>query len=267
LVIDVITSLGEDIVAPLVELRSRPGCSGQAHDRAVAVFDGLDQATLREKLNRMLEEPCDCATREDIAILLEASLTLSGPRGQAEPARRDDGQPDLAALVQLGVPPELVEAQAAPTVDVSLSGDPRVTRLGERWASHYELDPAGLHELEADTTAAIDRLATDEELRGLVVMLEWPLPRPLKDRLVGARFLLDFVTTQAEAEERLVALEPFIGEKTIAWLAYPKGSKAAGRDLNRDTIWAFARTIGLTLVTNIAVDETWSALRIRRAPA
>ena len=81
----------------------------------------------------------------------------------------------------------------------------------------------------------------------------------------GAGFLLDFATTQAEAEERLRTLAPFIGEKTLAWLAYPKGSKAAGRDLNRDTIWAFARTIGLTLVTNIAVDETWSALRVRRA--
>ena len=81
----------------------------------------------------------------------------------------------------------------------------------------------------------------------------------------GAGFLLDFATTQAEAEARLRALAPFIGEKTVAWLAYPKGSKAAGRDLNRDTIWAFARTIGLTLVTNIAVDETWSALRVRRA--
>jgi hypothetical protein len=83
----------------------------------------------------------------------------------------------------------------------------------------------------------------------------------------AAGFLLDFATTQAEAEERLLALKPFVGEKTVAWLAYPKGSKAAGRDLSRDTIWAFARSIGLTLVTNIAVDETWSALRLKRAPA
>jgi hypothetical protein len=83
----------------------------------------------------------------------------------------------------------------------------------------------------------------------------------------GAGLLLDFATTQAEAEERLFALRPFVGEKTVAWLAYPKGSKAAGRDLSRDTIWAFARTIGLTLVTNIAIDETWSALRVRRAPS
>ncbi len=81
----------------------------------------------------------------------------------------------------------------------------------------------------------------------------------------GTGFLLAFASTQTEAEERLLDLKPFIGEKTLAWLAYPRGSKAAGRDLSRDTIWAFARTVGLTLVTNIAVDETWSALRIRSA--
>lgn len=81
----------------------------------------------------------------------------------------------------------------------------------------------------------------------------------------GTGFLLDFATTQAEAEERLRALAPFIGARTVAWLAYPKGSKAAGRDLNRDTIWTFARSVGLTLVTNVAIDETWSGLRVRRA--
>jgi hypothetical protein len=79
----------------------------------------------------------------------------------------------------------------------------------------------------------------------------------------GAGFLLDFATTQAEAEERLVALAPFVGEKTVAWIAYPKGAKAAGRDVSRDTIWRFAQTIGLTLVANVAVDETWSAVRLK----
>ena len=82
-----------------------------------------------------------------------------------------------------------------------------------------------------------------------------------------AGFLLDFATTQAEAEERLVALAPFVGEKTVVWIAYPKGAKAAGRDVSRDTIWRFAQTIGLTLVANVAIDGTWSALRVKRASA
>jgi hypothetical protein len=78
-------------------------------------------------------------------------------------------------------------------------------------------------------------------------------------------FILVFATSQAEAEERLLAVKPSVHEKTLAWLAYPKGSRAAGRDLNRDTIWAYGRTIGLDFVANIALDETWSAMRMRPA--
>jgi hypothetical protein len=78
-----------------------------------------------------------------------------------------------------------------------------------------------------------------------------------------AGFLLELATTQAEVEERLIALRPHVREKTVAWMAYPKGSRAAGHDLNRDTIWTFAQTIDLVLVANVAIDETWSAVRLR----
>jgi hypothetical protein len=81
----------------------------------------------------------------------------------------------------------------------------------------------------------------------------------------AADFVLVFARTQAEAEERISALAPGIGPKTVAWLAYPKGSKAAGHDISRDTVWRFAETIGLRLVANVAIDETWSALRMRPA--
>ena len=78
-----------------------------------------------------------------------------------------------------------------------------------------------------------------------------------------ADFVLDFATEQAEAETRLAALAPSIGERTITWMAYPKGSKAAGYDISRDTIWQFARTVGLVLNANVALDATWSAVRMR----
>ena len=78
-----------------------------------------------------------------------------------------------------------------------------------------------------------------------------------------AQFVLEFARTQAEAEARLAALAGQVGEKTVAWIAYPKGSRAAGHDLNRDTVAAYARTVGLVAVSNVAIDDTWSALRIR----
>lgn len=46
-----------------------------------------------------------------------------------------------------------------------------------------------------------------------------------------ADFILDFASTQAEAEARLTALAPSVGPKTVTWMAYPKGSKAAGYDI------------------------------------
>ena len=78
-----------------------------------------------------------------------------------------------------------------------------------------------------------------------------------------ADFLLSFASNQAEAEERLAEIKPCIRPATLAWLAYPKGSKAAGHDLNRDTIWSYGKTISLDFVANIAIDAMWSAMRMR----
>ena len=81
----------------------------------------------------------------------------------------------------------------------------------------------------------------------------------------AADFILDFATNQAEAEGRLRALRPSLRGESVTWMAYPKGSKAKGFDISRDTIWQFAGTIGLVLNANIAIDDVWSAVRMRLA--
>ncbi|QHA08936.1 hypothetical protein GQF42_41915 [Streptomyces broussonetiae] len=48
----------------------------------------------------------------------------------------------------------------------------------------------------------------------------------------------------------------------LAWVAYPKGGKL-GTDLNRDTLAAALSERGVRPVRQIAVDDTWSALRFR----
>jgi hypothetical protein len=78
-----------------------------------------------------------------------------------------------------------------------------------------------------------------------------------------ADFVVVFASTQADAERRLRELAPALRDTTVAWVAYPKGSKAAGYDLNRDTVAEFARTVGLVVNANFSIDETWSALRVR----
>lgn len=78
-----------------------------------------------------------------------------------------------------------------------------------------------------------------------------------------ADFVLEFASTQAEAERRIRDLAPDISATSVAWIAYPKGSKTAGLDVSRDTIADFVRTIGLVAIANFSIDATWSALRIR----
>ncbi len=81
----------------------------------------------------------------------------------------------------------------------------------------------------------------------------------------SADFVLDFAATQADAEDHLTALGASVRPGTVIWMAYPKGSKAAGYDVNRDTIWRFGDTVGLIINANVAIDETYSAVRMKRA--
>jgi hypothetical protein len=50
----------------------------------------------------------------------------------------------------------------------------------------------------------------------------------------------------------------------LAWIAYPKAGKL-GTDLNRDVLAALLTAEGVQPVRQIAIDETWSALRFRPA--
>jgi hypothetical protein len=50
----------------------------------------------------------------------------------------------------------------------------------------------------------------------------------------------------------------------LAWVAYPKGGQL-GTDLNRDRLAALMADKGLQPVRQVAIDDTWSALRFRPA--
>ena len=64
---------------------------------------------------------------------------------------------------------------------------------------------------------------------------------------------LDFLTNQ------LKNIEP----DSVLWFAYPKGTSKIKTDINRDTIRVTGEGFGITTVTAISIDETWSALRFR----
>ena len=66
-----------------------------------------------------------------------------------------------------------------------------------------------------------------------------------------------------DLEEQLPRLKPLLAPKGLLWVTYHKGTSKQKSDINRDSIAAYALTIGLQAVAMIAVDEDWSALRLK----
>lgn len=73
-----------------------------------------------------------------------------------------------------------------------------------------------------------------------------------------------FVTTRAELDQRAAPAVAAAMADRLAWVAYPKAGKL-GTDLNRDSIAAAMVERGVQPVRQVAIDETWSALRFRPA--
>jgi hypothetical protein len=48
----------------------------------------------------------------------------------------------------------------------------------------------------------------------------------------------------------------------LLWVSYPKG-KAMPTDLNRDVVRVTVQQVGLDTVSQVAIDDTWSALRLK----
>jgi hypothetical protein len=72
-----------------------------------------------------------------------------------------------------------------------------------------------------------------------------------------------FYTRRAHLERDLPALARNADARTLIWICYPK-ARALDTDLDRDVIRGMARTAGLRAVAIVAIDEVWSALRVKR---
>lgn len=77
----------------------------------------------------------------------------------------------------------------------------------------------------------------------------------------------DFVLLFVENREDVERLGPVAVQSSrydaILWIAYPKGSSGISTDINRDHGWDALTALGMRPVTQVAIDETWSALRFR----
>ena len=79
-----------------------------------------------------------------------------------------------------------------------------------------------------------------------------------------ADLLLAFAGSRADLEAAGPELERAAGARLL-WVAYPKGGARQGTDLNRDVLQELLQARGLIGVSLIALDERWSAMRVRRA--
>jgi len=73
-----------------------------------------------------------------------------------------------------------------------------------------------------------------------------------------------YATNSADLEQLSEPLLAAARRDALTWVAYPKAAQL-GTDLNRDTLAALLRAERVRPVRQIAIDDVWSALRLRPA--
>jgi hypothetical protein len=76
--------------------------------------------------------------------------------------------------------------------------------------------------------------------------------------------VIAYATNRAELGRVSAPLMAAARRDALTWVAYPKAGQL-GTDLNRDTLAALVHASGVRPVRQIAIDDVWSALRLRPA--
>lgn len=114
--------------------------------------------------------------------------------------------------------------------------------------------------------SALEKLGYKAGMNGWVVncpaelraAIDLPEQRPDDPALIVA-----FVTAIADVERQARLVVPHYRPGQALWFAYPKKTGAIRTDISRDQGWQALVAHDLLPVTQIAIDETWSALRFR----
>jgi hypothetical protein len=94
------------------------------------------------------------------------------------------------------------------------------------------------------------------------------LPDVQIDDEINARYLYDFMIAFTPASPDVEKLGPAcihnLSDDGKLWMAYPKGtSRRYSTDINRDRGWDTVEATGFKRVSQVAIDDDWSALRFR----
>ncbi len=76
-----------------------------------------------------------------------------------------------------------------------------------------------------------------------------------------------FAVNKKELDGIIPKVAPRLAEDALLWIAYPKKTGSIKSDMTRDKGWEAVFAAGYEPVTQVAVDEDWSALRYRKSEA
>jgi predicted SnoaL-like aldol condensation-catalyzing enzyme len=79
-------------------------------------------------------------------------------------------------------------------------------------------------------------------------------------------FVQVFATRLSEIRRIAQKLSRHAAPNALVWISYPKKTSRTGGDLSRDLIREAMSVTGWRTVSIVAIDEVWSALRLRPAP-
>jgi hypothetical protein len=93
-----------------------------------------------------------------------------------------------------------------------------------------------------------------------------PLPDQVEvSQNVGSthEFVQVFVTKKSDIAKSAKKLLHSATPGALVWITYPKKTSGVDSDLSREAVWAAMEGTGWRPVSQIAIDEVWSALRFR----
>ena len=88
--------------------------------------------------------------------------------------------------------------------------------------------------------------------------------RPVADQSDEADAVIAYCTNRAELQRLSDSFVSHATRDALTWIAYPKAGQL-GTDLTRDVLAELVRARGVQPVRQVALDDVWSALRLRPA--
>lgn len=78
-----------------------------------------------------------------------------------------------------------------------------------------------------------------------------------------ADVVLLFVSNRSELESVMRPAAEALSSRSILWVFFRRGARAAGLDMSRNDVWEVADSLSMRPMGLVSVDDRWSAFRLR----